>query len=185
LIERIICSTNNCLGKSSLTRLVVAMIGPPPPGAPGLHAALVRHTGYLISRIGFYAQRQFSARLDALGLTPRMWGALNVLAADGMVTQQELGKSIGMDPSTVVATIDELESRGLVQRRRHPNDRRAHALYITEEGQHAVAGGRRLVSEAQDQLLAPLSAEEREVLHDLLLRVAQGAVQGPHGPIKD
>src|ERR1700722_12736104 len=97
----------------------------PPTVPPGLHAALVRHTGYLISRVGFYAQREFSARLAEVGLTPRMWGALNVIDAEGSITQQGLGKSIGMDPSTMVSTIDELESRGLVERRRHPTDRRA------------------------------------------------------------
>jgi DNA-binding MarR family transcriptional regulator len=90
-----------------------------------------------------------------------------------------------MDPRTMVATIDELESRGLVQRRPHPSDRRAHALYITQPGRDTLARGRRLAGKAQDQLLAPLSAEERAVLHDLLLRVAQAAGQGTNGPIKN
>lgn len=147
----------------------------PPTVPPGLHAALVRHTGYLISRVGFYAQRQFSARLTELGLTPRMWGALNVLDAEGAMTQQELGKSIGMDPSTMVSTIDELESQGLVERRRHPTDRRAHALHVTELGHDTLGRGRRLAAAAQDQLLAPLSPEDRDVLHGLLLRVAEAA----------
>jgi hypothetical protein len=60
---------------------MVAMTEPAPPGPPALHSALVRHTGYLISRIGFFAQRYFSARLEGLGLTPRLFGALNVLAS--------------------------------------------------------------------------------------------------------
>jgi DNA-binding MarR family transcriptional regulator len=149
------------------------MAGPSFP--PGLHASLVRHTGYLLSRMGFWAQRQFSIRMEELGLTPRMWGALNVLAAEGPVTQQELGKSIGMDPSTMVATIDELESQGLVERRRHPSDRRAYALQMTEEGRDRLARGRELAAQAQSQLLAPLSEDERGVLHDLLLRLAQAA----------
>src|SRR5689334_9110076 len=130
----------------------------PPTVPPGLHAALVRQTGYLISRVGFYAQRQFSARIGELGLTPRMWGALNVLDAEGPITQQGLGKSIGMDPSTMVSTIDELEAQGLVERRRHPTDRRAHALHVTDAGRDTLARGRRVAAEAQNQLLAPLSA---------------------------
>src|SRR5437764_6212681 len=157
----------------------------PPPSPPGLHAALIRHTGYLISRIGFFAQRQFSSRLESLGLTPRMWGALNVLDAEGMVSQHELGKSIGMDPSTMVATIDELESRGLVQRRRHPSDRRAHALHLTEEGRTTLKRGRQLAKQAQNELLAPLDAAERQTLHDLLLRVARAASAGPPSPGRD
>jgi DNA-binding MarR family transcriptional regulator len=147
---------------------------------PGLHAALVRNTGYLISRLGLYASRHFSERIESLGLTPRMWGALNVLDAERAISQQQLGRLIGMDPSTVVATIDELESRGMVERRRHPSDRRAHALHVTEEGRDTLQRGRSLARAAQNELLAPLSADERRELHGLLLRLAQAA--GAIGP---
>ena len=145
------------------------MAGPP----PGLHAALIRHTGYLLSRVGSYAQREFAHRLQTLGLTPRMWGALNVLDAEGMITQHALGKSIGMDPSTMVSTIDELEAQGLVERRRHPNDRRAHALHLTDEGRTTLARGRRLAKQAQEELLSPLDDDARRQLHELLLAIAQ------------
>lgn len=141
-------------------------------GAPGLHAALLRNTGYLVSRLGHYAARQFGERLSSLGLTSRMWGALNVLAADDGITQQQLGRAIGMDPSSMVATIDELESLGYVERRPHPSDRRARALHITEAGREALERGRRLAREAHEELLAPLSGEERAQLHELLLRLA-------------
>ena len=50
------------------------------------------------------------------------------------MTQQQLGRAIGMDPSSMVSTIDELEAKGWVERRRHPTDRRAYALHITERG---------------------------------------------------
>jgi DNA-binding MarR family transcriptional regulator len=147
------------------------------PGAPGLHAALVRHTGYLVSRCGLYAARQFGERLESIGLTLRMWGALNVLHAEGAVTQHQLGQAIGMDPSTMVGTIDELESQGLVERRRHPTDRRAHALHVTPAGRRTLARGRKLAQAAQDDLLAPLSAAERRQLHDLLLRIAEASAR--------
>lgn len=148
-------------------------MNPSGPLPPGLHAALVRNTGYLISRTGMYAQRQFAERMESIGLTPRMWGALNVIDAEGPVTQQQLGREIGMDPSTMVSTIDELEVKGLVQRRPHPTDRRAHALHITDAGRNTLTRGRGLAREAQNELLAPLSAEDRRVLHDLLLRIAE------------
>ena len=148
-------------------------MSPPGPLPPGLHAALVRNTGYLISRTGMYAQRRFAERMESIGLTPRMWGALNVIDAEGPVTQQQLGREIGMDPSTMVSTIDELEAKGLVQRRPHPTDRRAHALHITDAGRDTLTRGRGLAREAQNELLAPLSADDRRVLHDLLLRIAE------------
>jgi DNA-binding MarR family transcriptional regulator len=161
----------------------------PHTGAPGLHSALVRHTGYLLSRMGWFASRRFSERLQSLGLTPRMWGALNVLAAESPISQQGLGRAIGMDPSSMVGTIDELESLGLVERRPNPSDRRAHALYMTEAGRRTLAAGRRQSKLAQEELLAPLSESERTQLHDLLLRLAESAdatnpdaVRNPSGP---
>jgi DNA-binding MarR family transcriptional regulator len=152
------------------------------PG-PGMHTALVRHTGYLVSRMGVYASKRFAERLSTLGLTPRMWGALNVLDSEQSVTQHQLGRSIGMDPSSMVNAIDELESRGWVERRRHPSDRRAHALYITAQGRRTLAKGRKLAAEAQEELLAPLSEPERQQLHDLLLRLAEAAQTVDEDPI--
>jgi DNA-binding MarR family transcriptional regulator len=145
-----------------------ALSGPP----PGLHAALMRHTGYLISRMGMVAQKRFAERIQSLGLTTRMWGALNVLEAEGAITQHALCRGVGMDPSSMVSTIDELEAEGLVERRPHPSDRRAHALHVTDRGRQTLARGRELAKGAQDELLAPLSAEERKQLHELLLRLA-------------
>jgi DNA-binding MarR family transcriptional regulator len=147
----------------------------PASAAPGLHSALVRNTGYLVSRLGVFASRHFSERLEILKLTPRMWGALNVLDAEGPITQQQLGRSIGMDPSSMVSTIDELESQGLVQRQPHPSDRRAHAVHVTPSGRQTLQRGRALARDAQDELLAPLDADERHQLHGLLLRLAIGA----------
>lgn len=146
-------------------------------GPQGIHGALARHTGFLISRLGMVAQKRFAERIESLGLTPRMWGALNVLDAEGTITQHALCKCVGMDPSSMVSTIDELEARGLVERRPHPSDRRAHALHVTELGRVTLAQGRKLARQAQDELLAPLDAEEREQLHDLLLRLALASTQ--------
>jgi DNA-binding MarR family transcriptional regulator len=146
---------------------------------PGVHSALAKHTGFLLSRMGMIAMKRFSQRLEQLGLNMRMWGALNVLDAEGAITQHMLGKSTGIDPSSMVATIDELERAGLVERRRHPTDRRAHALHITELGHTTLAQGRRLAKEAQEDLLAPLDPDERRQLHDMLLRMAR-ATESAH-----
>ncbi len=156
--------------------------GPDLPAPAALHEALTRHTGFLISRMGLVAQRGFAERMAEVGLTPREWGALNVLSREGAITQQSLGKCIGMDPSSMVATLDELERKGLVERRRNPQDRRAHALHMTAKGQRTLSRARELAARAQDELLAPLGADERKQLHGLLLRLAQGGAQGEPGP---
>ena len=132
---------------------------------------LSRNTGFLVSRMGLVASKQFADRIATIGLNPRMWGALNVLAVEGPITQHALCRSIGVDPSSMVSTIDELESRGLVERRRHPTDRRAYALHITDSGHETLARGRELAREAQSELLAPLTEEERTQLRELLLKL--------------
>jgi DNA-binding MarR family transcriptional regulator len=165
----------------------------PHSDAPALHPALVRNTGYLISRLGFYAAKRFAERLATVGLTPRMWGAMNMLDHEGDVSQQQLGRAIGMDPSSMVSTIDELEAKGWVQRGRHPTDRRAYALHITEAGRETLTQARRLAGVAQNELLAPLDDAERAQLHDLLLRLAAAAgtardpigVREPSQPLTD
>jgi DNA-binding MarR family transcriptional regulator len=147
----------------------------PSSGPPSLHTSLVHRTGYLVSQVGAFAARRFGERLASIGLTTWMWGALNVLDAEGTITQQQLGKAIGMDPSSMVAAIDELESKGLVQRRAHPSDRRAHALHVTDQGHEVLARARKVSVEAQEELLAPLNADERRQLHELLTRLAIAA----------
>lgn len=141
--------------------------------------ALTRYTGFLLSRMGTVAQKRFSSRLEALDLTPRMWGALNILEADAPITQHGLCKRTGMDPSSMVATIDDLEQRGLVERRAHPSDRRAYALHVTDAGRETLSQGRAVVQEVQDELLAPLDDAEREQLRSLLLRLVIAAGHSP------
>lgn len=142
-----------------------------------LHEVLAGNTGFLIGRLGWIAQKRFSERIAAVGLTPRAWGALNVLDKEGAITQHALCRSIGMDPSSMVAIVDELEAQGLVERRRNPQDRRAHALHVTELGRTTLGQGRKLASQAQEELLAPLSQEERDELHALLLRLVMNAAE--------
>jgi len=156
-------------------------------GAPGVHPALKRYTGFLLTRAGFLASKRFAERMQPLGLTPRLWGLLNVLEAEGGISQQGLGAAIRMDPSSIVSAIDELEQQGRVERRRDPNDRRAHQLFLTDEGHATLSRGREIAREAQDELLRPLNPEEREVFRDLLLRIATAGSEGgpcarPDGP---
>jgi DNA-binding MarR family transcriptional regulator len=132
--------------------------------------------------MGMVAMKQFAETLEPLGLTTRLWGALNVLDAEGAITQHALGACVGIDPSSMVATVDELEAKGLVERRRHPTDRRAHALHITELGRETLVKGRELARDSHNELLAPLSADEQAQLHDLLLRLAT-ATRGTRKPV--
>jgi DNA-binding MarR family transcriptional regulator len=147
------------------------------PGPPYIHPALLRHTGFLVSRMGYVARRAFSEQMSSIGLTPPLWAVLNVLSSEHAITQHALGRLVGMDPSSMVATIDELESRGFVERRPNPTDRRAHALHLTASGRKMLDRGRKVAQRAQEELLAPLSEDERVQLHELLLRLALASAE--------
>ena len=146
-----------------------------------LHPAMAsRYVGYLLGRLGLFAAARFDAQMEAVGLDRREWGVLNALDAEqGFMTQQQLGRSIAIHPSTMVATIDALEAAGLVRRGPHPSDRRAHAVSLTDVGRETLQRARRLAGESQRELMSPLTAEEQATLHQLLLKLAEGVAERP------
>src|SRR5215471_6027599 len=127
---------------------------------------------YLLVQLGFHLARQFGERLAPLGLEPRHAGMLTRLAAHEGLSQQALGELIGLNPTRMVFLVDELEQRGLVERRRNTADRRSYALYLTPRGHDVLrqvqASGRR----HQDEIGASLTRAERIQLASLLRRLA-------------
>ena len=127
---------------------------------------------FLLVQLGAYLAREFSERIAPLGLEPRHAGMLVQLAASEGLSQQALGELIGLNPTRMVFLVDELEQRGLVERRRNPADRRSYALYLTAKGRDALdqiqASGRR----HQDEIGASLTRAERVQLTSLLRRLA-------------
>src|SRR4051794_27397953 len=94
--------------------------------------------GFLLSQVGAHSSARFAERLEPLGLKPPHAGILRVIKeADGL-SQQALGERLGIFPSRLVTVLDELEERGLVERRDSPADRRSYALYLTKSGQEAL-----------------------------------------------
>ena len=85
---------------------------------------------------------------------------------------------MGLDPSGLVAVIDGLEDAGLLERRRHPADRRRHAIHLTRSGRRKLARAREVAMQREAALLDPLDHGDAEVLRELLLRVV--AADDPH-----
>jgi DNA-binding MarR family transcriptional regulator len=79
---------------------------------------------------------------------------------------------MGIDPSGLIATIDDLEERGWLERRKDPADRRRNVVVLTEAGAAKLAEGRAAASARARELTAPLSAKERRALRDLLAKIA-------------
>jgi DNA-binding MarR family transcriptional regulator len=137
---------------------------------------------FLVAQVGAHAAAKFAERLGPLGLTPAHVGSLRVIAGSSGASQQEVAERLGMFPSRLVALIDELEDRGLVERRENARDRRTYVLQLTPRGKEVLQSVGRVAREHQDALLSALSTEEREVLASLLARVAaqQGLRPGVH-----
>ncbi|HEY0516026.1 MAG TPA: MarR family transcriptional regulator, partial [Solirubrobacteraceae bacterium] len=113
--------------------------------------------------------------LVTLELTPALFGLLNVLGAREGANQQEIGAAMGIDRSTMVLLVDELEAKGLAERRPHPRDRRARELTITAAGARALRSARRIVAQVEDEVLRGLNPAEREQLLGLLRQALQNA----------
>src|SRR5436853_555616 len=97
--------------------------------------ALLRHTGFLMNWVAMRSRERFMEALaDATGLHPREFGVLSVVARSEGQTQHAIGEEANIDPSTMVATLDALEERGLAERRPHPSDRRKRAVFLTRAG---------------------------------------------------
>jgi DNA-binding MarR family transcriptional regulator len=127
---------------------------------------------FLLVQLGAHLAREFRERLVPLGLEPRHAGILVRLAANEGLSQQALGELIGLNPTRMVFVIDELEERGLVERRRNAADRRSYALYLTPKGHDTLRDVQDYGSRHQDEIGASLTWAERVELTSLLRRLA-------------
>ncbi len=143
--------------------------GGPIPGELG------KFPGYLLARLGEASRRRFVKALEPEGLHPRDFGVMTMVSAHPGLSQQQLHEKTGIDPSSMVAVIDELEARGLAVRRPDPDDRRARAIFLTDEGERTLARIGKLAAQLQRELFGGLSREELTTLHTLLRKLADTA----------
>ena len=134
---------------------------------------LEHSVGFLLSKLGFQTAAGFNAILEPLAIAPPHFAVLRSIGGAEGSSQQTLAEAVGVPPSRMVAFVDSLEERGLVERRRNPADRRAHALYLTEEGRRVLDAAQARADQYEDEVCAGLSADEREMLLGLLHRVAE------------
>lgn len=129
------------------------------------------------------AARGTSAANHALRAAPGVVAALDARAysvleqailRDGP-SQRELAEQLRLDPSQIVALVDGIQDKGLVERRRDPADRRRYAVVATAAGRRAYGVGKLRIEGSLDDLLADLDPAERTTLHDLLHRIVRPA----------
>jgi len=134
---------------------------------------LVESTMFLLKRLGFAAKGKSMDAFEETGLHPYHYGVLTALAEGSHETQGAIADSLGYDRGQLVGLLDELEERGLVERKRDPGDRRRHLVQLTPDGKRTLKELRALSKQVEDDFLAPLNEAQRDQLHALLLQLAE------------
>jgi DNA-binding MarR family transcriptional regulator len=130
-------------------------------------------TMVLLARLTKQAMRR--AKPEALGLDLRLLMALSYMEDHDGAPQQELADALCMDAKNVVLLLNDLEESGYLVRRRDPEDRRRHRVYVTPEGRLEFERATGALEATEDDVLQALDAEERSALRDLLARALHGA----------
>jgi DNA-binding MarR family transcriptional regulator len=132
---------------------------------------LLSSAGYLLLKAGTHFHALIDATLEALDLNGRQLLVLTFTGGEEHLSQQMLSVRLGLDPTIIVALVDELEGRDLVVRERDPEDRRRHRLRITAKGRKVHTAAVRAVARAEKDFLAPLDRAQREAMRRLLVDV--------------
>lgn len=137
------------------------------PAASMWHAFLLRKAAQQVSNLA-------EAVLNPRGLTMRHFGVLTAIEAEPGQNQRGVGERLRIDRTTVVALTDDLESAGLLERRRGA-DRRMFALYLTDAGVARLAELKGLIGEVHEKFLANLTDSERDLLRELLFKITSSS----------
>jgi DNA-binding MarR family transcriptional regulator len=147
-----------------------------PDATKTLHADVADATsgagsGLLILRLARASAWGLGRSLAESGLGWAEYAVLHHLDAQGPVAQRELAAALRIQPSNIVALLDELQRGGLIRRSPDPADRRRHRVELTPRGLALLARATKAARAAEADLLAPLTGGERRQLHSYLVRL--------------
>jgi DNA-binding MarR family transcriptional regulator len=145
---------------------------PVQPRRPGPPKELLSSASFLLKRVGFAVKGRMVDAFEELGLSMYDHAILALLSEEPRETQAMIADALGFDPSHLVGVLDELEERGLIERRRDPSDRRRHLVTLTPAGEGALTQLRGVVKRVDDEFFKPLDDAERKTLTALLARLA-------------
>jgi DNA-binding MarR family transcriptional regulator len=130
---------------------------------------MLTSAGYLLLKAGTQFHSVIDDALAALDLNGRQLLVLTFVGGEEHLSQKMLATRLGLDPTIVVALVDELEGRRLLARERDPEDRRRHRLRLTAAGRKLHTRALTTVTRAEQEFLAPLDRAERAELRRLLV----------------
>jgi DNA-binding MarR family transcriptional regulator len=136
--------------------------------APGIAK---RWPTLLMIKLGRITLHRFSEALEPFGIRPRHVAALIELRDKGELTQQSLCGHLHLDPTNLVAILNDLEQRGYATRRRDPEDRRRHIVEVSKKGLAVIDRISEVMDAVEEELLADLEPAEREQLEGALTSI--------------
>src|SRR5204863_9201704 len=130
--------TATTLGRATLFPMSVTNAEQSTAALPRFPEELVASTAFLLKRLGFTTKEQAMRAYESTGLSPYHYAILIALDADSHETQRTMADALGYDRGQLVGLLDEMEERGLVERRRDQSDRRRQLVAMTSEGKRAL-----------------------------------------------
>ncbi|HXF02606.1 MAG TPA: MarR family transcriptional regulator [Arthrobacter sp.] len=127
---------------------------------------------FLTARARSLGSGRANNMLAELDLKVRSYSVLSLACSGQNPSQRELADFLSLDPSQIVALVDQLEKRGAVAREADPRDRRSKVIAPTAAGRRLYKRAEAIIRQASDLSLAQLNEQERETLRDLLRRIA-------------
>lgn len=137
-----------------------------------LPQSLTRYTGFLLAKAHHRISALYSNEFRKFGTDLIRNGLLHLLGEEGPMSQQQVGRKLRVDRTTVAKVVDSLASARLVSRKDDPNDRRIYLVEITAEGRKALAVLQRTEIQIENQLLVGFNGEERIIVRRGLLALA-------------
>jgi DNA-binding MarR family transcriptional regulator len=135
--------------------------------------AVTQRLGYLLKHAQLRLAELAEPLYAPLGVTGRQLALLTLFGEGPARSQQDGAARLGVDRTTMVALVDELEAKGLVRREVAPGDRRKRLVLLTPEGERVREAGADVTRQAEALLLEPLSAEDAERLRAALHQVVR------------
>jgi DNA-binding MarR family transcriptional regulator len=161
--------------RARLHALLRALTGIDPRDVP---APLADRTGFLLSRAHFSSRDRANELLRPLNIVVRHFGLMSLLDAHGASSQQALARRLSVSPTMITQIVDEVEERGLAERRRNPHDRRSYLVSLTAEGKRRLEAARRVAGTAAEEIAAAIGEDGDRELRGLLLKML-GATAPP------
>ena len=137
--------------------------------------AIEKNHGYLLARAHQYFSFCLKEKLNKYKITPPQLGMLAFLWKNDGINQIQLGSRMNKDRTTISGIIDRLEKEGLVIRRKNPDDRRTHLIYLTPRAFDLKDELERLAAQANNEATVMLTKAEKEQLEKILRKILDAA----------